>query len=319
VDRAHARDNDGAVLARLFTLHDWIIFAYHGVLLFLVTVLPAVQGSAGAAWRLIASTATLAVAAVVARTADDKRRRFRRAAYRVVLTGTIVCSYLMLRDILPVVQGRPLDAVLQRADIFLFGVEPAVWAQRFATPAVVEYFAFFYFSYFAILALYAFAVLGLSTARGSTAEFTIGAALVYCIGQLGYAVVPGVGPVVHLGAAFDAPLEGGLFWGWVQATVGAAGALRDIFPSLHTAAPVWFTLFALRHARDHASRPWAAAAVLTGFFAINIVISTIVLRWHYAVDVIAGLVLAGFVHWAAPRLAAREAAYRSRACLEPVW
>ncbi len=285
----------------------------------LIAVSPAVPASATAAWRLVASGATLAVAAVVARTADEARRRWRRAAYRVALTATIVGSYLMLRDLLPVVQGPALDGLLQRIDVALFGVEPAVWAARFATPPVVEYFAFFYFSYFAILGLYALAVMGLGAAGQGTAEFTIGAALVYCIGQLGYAVVPGVGPAVHLAGAFDAPLEGGLFWRWVQATVGAAGAIRDIFPSLHTAAPVWFTIFAARRARATASRAWTAFAVVTGWFALNIVLSTIVLRWHYVADVFAGLVLAAGVGWAAPRLAAREASARARAGLEPVW
>jgi membrane-associated phospholipid phosphatase len=49
---------------------------------------------------------------------------------------------------------------------------------------------------------------------------------------------------------------------------------------------------------------------LCSFFALNIILSTMVLRWHYLVDVIAGLGLALAVAVAAPRLAAWEARRR---------
>ena len=58
---------------------------------------------------------------------------------------------------------------------------------------------------------------------------------------------------------------------------------------------------------------------MTSFFAFNIVCSTIVLRWHYAVDVIAGLALASFAAWCAPRLQVIERRLRGRAGLAPAW
>ena len=300
-----------------FGLHDWILLAYHAILLLLVASAPADRPRASAAMLLAGSALSLMGAAALKRADHLGAPRARSALYRVVLAGTVVGSYLMLRPILPVVQSGTLDHELHRLDLSLFGVEPAVAAQPLTTPWIVEYFAFFYFSYFGLLLVYTVAVLGLDAGGVALTEFTIGTALVYTIGQLGYVAVPGFGPFVHLREAFDAPLQGGVFWRAVQETVTAGGAQRDIFPSLHTATPVWFTLFAARRAR--AASAWRTPAIVTGFFAVNIVASTMILRWHYAVDVIAGLALALAVAVAAPRLARWERLRRARAGLAPVF
>ena len=92
---------------------------------------------------------------------------------------------------------------------------------------------------------------------------------------------------------FHQPLVGGFFWGLVEDVVASQGALLDIFPSLHTALPSFITLYIARQ-RQHWSLklPWKVACVALGFFTLNIIVATLYLRWHYAVDVIGGLVLA---------------------------
>src|SRR5262249_4336069 len=153
-------------------------------------------------------------------------------------------GYLMLRDVLPLVRADEVDAALLRVDLAALGVEPALWLQRWNARPIVEYFAFFYFSYFGICIVYLVAVIFVARPTRATAEFAIGTILVYCVGQLGYMAVPAYGPVTALAGEFARPLEGGLFWGLVRRTVDAGGAMKDVFPSLHTATPVWFTLFA---------------------------------------------------------------------------
>ena len=55
------------------------------------------------------------------------------------------------------------------------------------------------------------------------------------------------------------------------------------------------------------------------FFTLNIVISTMFLRWHYLIDVIAGLLLAIGAWLLAPRLCAWEHERRARHRLGPIW
>jgi len=93
--------------------------------------------------------------------------------------------------------------------------------------------------------------------------------------------------------------------------------MKDIFPSLHTAVPTWLTCFAVGRARKN--RRWWLPAIVTGFFAANIIVSTMLLRWHYAIDVVAGLFLGCTAGWLAPRIAAREARERSLMGMRQPW
>ena len=302
-------------LVGLFAVQDAILIAY--LVIVSALLLRAGPGATQAlcARRLAACAAAVGVGCVIARGVTGVAPAIRLAAYRLVLVGSVIVNYLSLRTLLPVVRTDSVDAALLRIDLLLFGVEPSLWLQRFNTRPIVEWFSFFYFSYFFICFAYMAVVVWCLRPGRRTAEFAIGTAIVYCVGQLGYMAVPGYGPVAAL--SFDVPLDGGFFWGCVARTVEAGGAMKDIFPSLHTAGPVWFTLFAWRAGRT--DRRFRAAAIVTGFFAANIVVSTMLLRWHYAIDVVAGLSLAAAAALAAPRLAAREARLRREAGEPPVW
>lgn len=255
--------------------------------------------------------------AVIYRVAVELPHIVRLNVYRLGLALTVVESYLMLRDLLPLVRSDSVDGTLLAVDHALFGFEPALWLERFNTPSIVEWFAFFYFSYFVICAAYLVGILWLSPPGRDTSVFAIGSLMVLFVGHLGYLVVPGYGPVAHLSHLYAGPVHGGFFWDCVQATVAAGGAQKDIFPSLHTALPTWFTLYAIHRAqRDDR---WWGAAVITGFFAANIIVSTMLLRWHYAIDVLAGLSLATAAIAVAPRLARHEARWREQRRLGPSW
>jgi membrane-associated phospholipid phosphatase len=241
----------------------------------------------------------------------------RASIYRASIVGVLVSSYLTLRDFLQLVRQDALDDVLVRADLALFGVEPALWLERFNRRPIVEWFSFFYFSYFAICGLYMLVVVWLTRPARRTTEFALGTLIVFGLGQLGYTAVPGYGPIKYLATQFHGGIDGGFFWGCVWGTVQAGGAMKDIFPSLHTATPLWFALFALHQARS--DRRWLWPAGITAFFSANIIFSTMLLRWHYGVDVLAGLTLAIGASVLAPRLAALEEVWRRSAGLDGPW
>jgi membrane-associated phospholipid phosphatase len=306
-------------IVRVLALQDLILLGY------LATVFVALLAtSAGhelatelCLRRVALDAALLLVGAYVARGGTGVGDLGRRVIYRLCLVGVLVDTYLMLRDLLPLVRKGSVDAALHRIDVALFGVEPALWMERWNRPEIVEWFAFFYFSYFAIAALYMTGIVWLRRADRATTELAIGVLIVFCVGQLGYMLVPGFGPVKHLASSFHGPVDGGFFWSCVERTVAAGGANKDVFPSLHTAAPTFFAIFAWRRARTE--RLFRVVAPVTTFFAANIIVSTMLLRWHYAIDVVAGLALAAFAGFAAPRLAAAEERWRSARGLALPW
>jgi membrane-associated phospholipid phosphatase len=114
---------------------------------------------------------------------------------------------------------------------------------------------------------------------------------------------------------YVAPLPDGFFWGLTQNLVESSGAQLDIFPSLHTALPLTLALYSWKLRNQGLHRFWW----LTAFFACNIVVATMLLRWHYAVDVLAGATLGVAAHIFGFRLADWEAQRRTRLGLSDVY
>jgi len=236
--------------------------------------------------------------------------------YRVVTYGCVQITYFMFADLLPLVNPRTLDHKLYELDLTLFGVEPAVYFDRFVTDATTEWFAFFYFGYFFLLAIHVLPILFASRNARMMSEFAMGMILMFCIGHTLYVFVPGYGPYKAMPQVFEHPLSQGIWWNTTRTLVAQSGAQKDIFPSLHTAAPTFLLLFSF-HRR--AELPFRYSWPFVAFFAANIVIATMFLRWHYVIDVVFGLLLAVTAHTLAVRLTERDTARRDALGLGPSW
>jgi hypothetical protein len=238
-------------------------------------------------------------------------------AYRLTIFGTVVSSYFELRVILPAASARAVDGHLYAFDLRVFGVEPSLAWDRFVSPATTEWFSFFYFGYFFILALHVLPFMFLGKNLDVLARFALGTSIVFCVGHMSYILVPGYGPYAYLAAEFHHPLTGGTFWGLVQEAVSSVGAQKDIFPSLHTAVPTFFALFQFRYRRQQ--WPFRYTWPLAAFCALQIIGATMFLRWHYLVDILAGLMLAIAADVLAARLVPWDQARRARLGLAPAW
>lgn len=297
-------------LVAVFALQDAILIGYLVVTTVCLLGAPPSEVQAECVHRNLAGIAGLVSLCVFVRRATFVPRLLRSVVYRLSLVGAFLLNYLSLRTILPTVRSDSLDAELLQLDLLLFRVEPALWMERFNTRPIVEWFSFFYFSYFFICFLSMLLAVWVARPGRGTTEYAVGTSLVYCIGQLGYMAVPGYGPIRALSHLYQGPLDGGFFWGCVSSVVQAGSAMKDVFPSLHTAAPLWFALYTFHRARTDRRLFWLA--VVAAFFSMNIIISTMLLRWHYAVDVVAGVALAAGAAWLTPRLVRWEEGFRAR-------
>lgn len=304
-------------LTALFAVQDALQFGYLALVAGLLLGADASAIQARCLRDTLACALALALACVFARGATGVAPVIRGAVYRTVFPGVMLVNYLVLRDILPVVRSDSVDLALYELDLALFGFEPALWLERWNTRPVVEWFAFFYFSYFLICAVYMALSAWIRRPERSTTVCGIGTVFVFGVGQLGYMAVPGYGPGVALKHMYAGPVDGGFFWDCVTRSVAAASAMKDIFPSLHTALPLWFALWALEGARR--DRRLLPLALVTLFFSANIVVSTMLLRWHYAVDVVAGAALAAIAFVVAVAAARWEEARRARLGLPQPW
>jgi membrane-associated phospholipid phosphatase len=304
-------------LVSIFALQDVLMLAYLVVVRLLLTRAESTAQQLGVARVTEVCIAVVLGGAIVGRLVPSLPAIVRKVVYRMGLAGVLLTNYLVLRDLLPVIRPDSVDAQLFELDVFLFGAEPSLMLEALNVRPVVEWFSFFYFSYFFICGTYLLFAVWLTRPGKHTTAFAIGTLIVFCLGQIGYMAVPGYGPHQYLASQFHGPVNGGFFWKCVWDTVQAGSAMKDIFPSLHTAVPTWFTLYAWSCSKDDPRWKWPAR--ITGFFAANIIFSTVFLRWHYAIDVFAGLTLAITAGMLAPRLARLEEAWRVRQGFRGAW
>jgi hypothetical protein len=109
-------------------------------------------------------------------------------------------------------------------------------------------------------------------------------------------LVPTVGPRFYMADQFTVTVKGTtMLSGKIYEMLNLLESTRrDCFPSLHTAITVIVTTYAYKYRR------W-----LFWFFLpvnIGIVAATIYLRYHYVIDIIAGLFHAAFCVWAGPHV-----------------
>lgn len=295
---------------------DWLVVGYNTLLL--LTALTTSGPLYGLnLTRVGASFSILLFGLVLVRGRLIKEGWLSALIHRLVVYGSVQVSYFILRDLLPQVNTVVVDEKLFRLDEQLFGIEPTIWADQFITPRTTEWFAFFYFSYFIVLGAYVLPLLFASRRMQLLSEFAFGVIGVFCVGQLCYFLVPGYGPIKHLASYYQNELPHGFWYTLVVNAVNSGGAQMDIFPSLHTAGPSFIAMFAFRH-RD--KMPFKYTWPITAFFALNIIGATIFLRWHYLVDVLAGLTLATTFALISPKVMVAERQRRARVGARmPIW
>ncbi len=191
------------------------------------------------------------------------------------------------------------DPLLAGLDQMLFGGErPSVLVERTLNRHWIEFYSFIY----SIFIPYLYFSIFLSCAGLPERQrriFLNGYAITYAISFLGYLALPSHGPVLALSREFAGQLQGGYFLLTVQQGVDSVGGPHGAFPSLHVGASAFLCFFDLRYNR---LRGLTYLPVM-----VLIAISTLVVRYHYFVDVATGLAIATLAVWLAARVDARWA------------
>ena len=232
-------------------------------------------------------------------------RRPTRASRRVRLIFyplAMNAYYGLLRDAVPKFHPVSADPILQRADAWLFGGNLSLEIQAWVHPALTEALSACYFCFYPYLLL---SIVDYCTGdlerlrRYCSSLFTI-----YGIGFLGYTLLPARGPWIAMAPQFSVPLTGGFFTRLTDAVVRAGCNRVDVFPSLHCAVTIYLLAF------DLGNRRWRFWLFLVP--CIGIWISTIYLRYHYAVDCLFGVALASAVIYQASRFRKTNRAEQSK-------
>ena len=186
------------------------------------------------------------------------------------------------------IQPRTFDAQLLAIDRRIFGETPSVPMERWIAPALTSAMSLCYFLHLVLPPI----VAALWYRRDVRVFRALLLAVLICgaIGTIGYLFVPAVGPGIAYPQLYTKSLTGSLYRPLID-LMDRARAPRDVFPSLHVAISAIVLWYALRYGRKF-------FAILAPFVVGNW-ISTIYLRYHYAIDDVAGLVVAAASVWLA--------------------
>ena len=188
-----------------------------------------------------------------------------------------------LGPLIAAARGPARDDLLIAADRLLFGTDVTVWLERFARPWLTDLFYLCYASYyFQSLALGA--VLW-KRSHAETRRYIFTLSFCYFVSYIGYFLVPALGPRFSLASLQTVVLEVTPLSRGIATTINLLERTKyDVFPSGHTMITATVLLVAFRRSRT-------AFWVLLPF-GVGLILSTVYCRYHYVVDVLAGLVLA---------------------------
>ncbi|MDP8991149.1 MAG: phosphatase PAP2 family protein [Acidobacteriota bacterium] len=202
--------------------------------------------------------------------------------------------YREMSVLIPAIRGTDADAELAALDLRIWHANPTVWLERLQSPGLTECLQIVY-------SLFIPAVLFVAWrfwARQEYEAFRFYAFVIatgFLASYIGYFLVPARGPRFALRDLQHVPLQGMFVFGLLQSSLDKLeSAAYDCFPSGHTELVIlaWWGSRRL-------SKPLSWVYFV---YATCIIFSTVYLRYHYTMDIVAGMLLAGVLVLATPAL-----------------
>jgi len=210
-----------------------------------------------------------------------------------------IAVYTNLHDTVRYVNPHDIHAHLAALEEWIFGGQPVVWAERFITPARTEFFNLFYANFY-LVAPSVVMVLWFTGRKAEARHALLGVILCFYSGYVLYVIFPAAPPRLYFESLgmFTVTLRGGPITNFQQALIEMMPnhAARAAFPSLHAAVSAVSLHYAWHYCRRFF---WILLVFVTG-----LMVSTVYLRHHYVVDLIAGASMLPWVVYITPRFEA---------------
>jgi len=196
--------------------------------------------------------------------------------------------------ILPYSTETRYDTLLAQIDLTLFGISPTIWIEQYIHPFFTETLYIAYFLYFP-MPLLVFGWMFYKQDYESVEKYFFIFLLTYYTAYTCYFLFPAVGPRFFLSDQYTVPLQGYFLTDFLRNFIDTLEPNKlDAFPSLHTAILITTMILAYKNSK-----------ILFYIYipiGILILISVIYCRYHYFIDVIAGVICSLISYWAAYRI-----------------
>ena len=207
-----------------------------------------------------------------------------------------IAVYTNLHDTVRFVNPHDVHQHIAAVEQWLFGGQPVLWAEPYITPGRTEFFNLFYANFY-LVAPSVVVLLWLTGRHAQARHVLLGTIICFYSGYVLYVVFPAAPPRLYFESLglFSVSLRGGPISNLQQALIEMVPnqAARAAFPSLHAAVSCLSLVYAWRFCRGY-------FPVLLAF-VVPLLVSTVYLRHHWVVDLVAGAALVPWVLWITPR------------------
>lgn len=241
---------------------------------------------------LLANGLLLVAAAVAPRARCSRSRGFIAEWYAAIVLIGLYTIVGLLNEPTPG-PAPSFDAMVQRWDLWLFGLQPAfAWPRSLANYWVAEFLSFCYLTFYAI----GFATPGVlwATGRKEAARQAMFALLLTMFACYSIFLLFPVGGPSYFWPWAEGPEWSGPLVKVVRGIITGGDSWGTAFPSSHVAGSVVALVFAFRGWKPLG---WILLVPVTG-----ILLAVVYLQIHYGVDAIAGLAMAFVASIVAPKL-----------------
>jgi membrane-associated phospholipid phosphatase len=226
--------------------------------------------------------AFLAIAVFLAQRVDRLPKAL-RVAVDFYPAAFIPFVYESLGVLIAAARGRPRDDLLIAADRALLGGDVTVLLQPFVRPGLAAFLYVAYSTYYFLPLVLGGALW--SRDRPAARRFIFTLSVCFYVSYAGYFTIPAYGPRTALADRHTVPLNTHPVAHAIDRTINELEHTKlDAFPSGHTMITVAVLIVAWRRQRKLF---WILLPIAT-----LLIISTMYCRYHYLVDVLAGIVLA---------------------------
>lgn len=216
-------------------------------------------------------------------------------------TALIFISYKQLFFMIRPIRMTDYDQLLIQIDRFIFGTDPTHFLYKIANPFLTELLQIVYFSFYVLPVGLVFVLfIQKKYIESNYAVFAI--VYGFFVSYVGYFMLPGIGPrfTLHNFGMTDIELPGLLLAEPLRHLINSGGSVnngqsviesfqRDVFPSGHTMMTIISMYLGVK-----------LKCKIKYFLLITgtlLIFSTVYLRYHYGIDVIAGSIFAVFSLW----------------------
>ncbi|MEW6067432.1 MAG: phosphatase PAP2 family protein [Nitrospirota bacterium] len=196
----------------------------------------------------------------------------------------VICVLLIfdsLERVVHYVNPEDIDPLLVRLDYLIFGNHPTVILERIMNPFLTDILQIAYSTYYFIPVIFGIVLLR----NGKREKFERSLFLIllcFYLSYLGYILFPALGPRFAINHLQTVELQGLFIAEPIQNLLNQIeGIKRDAFPSGHTAITLLVLYLAYKFEKKLF---WIFLP-----FVLALVFSTVYCRYHYVVDVIAGI------------------------------